>query len=100
MFHATRGLSLTSKMDGDDLFAAYQSTNDEEVERMYNGTKLVDITRNKNDETEYSGIRPDGTMIPGKSKSSISVIKRFNRHSEAVLKASIQYIPPWYLTRN
>ncbi len=91
MFHASRGLTITSsKMDGDDLFAAYQNANEETAEREYTGTKLVNITRNINDEPEYGGIRPDGSMIPGKSKSSMSVIKRFNRHSEAVLKASIQ----------
>ncbi|KAJ3221436.1 RNA polymerase II transcription factor B subunit 1 [Clydaea vesicula] len=77
-FHRNRGKNIG---DGNDFFRKYEVA-DEISGEVSN--KFLDL--NATAEDHFIGNEPDITMKPGKILAAIPLIKRFNKHSEAVLQ--------------
>ncbi|OLY82856.1 General transcription factor IIH subunit 1 [Smittium mucronatum] len=74
-------------MDDEDLFLSTGKVID-----LDNIIPLLDLTRTEQDHPE-TGNTKDITMQPGRNKDSLSLIRRFNRHSEMVLSETLNQKP-------
>lgn len=72
-----------------DLFDQFITDESGVFVDTYNGMKKVDLT--KTDQDKVHGNRSDMTMRAGGVKESLPLIRRFNRHSEIVLKTGLKY---------
>ncbi|KAI9205511.1 BSD domain-containing protein [Polychytrium aggregatum] len=52
--------------------------------------RLLDLSQTLEDRLEESGNKPDVSMTPGGVKTSLPLIRRFNRHSEIVLNTALK----------
>ncbi len=76
-----------------ELFEQYDEEEDMNAPRsdlLQVRNKLVDLTATMEDHLNDFGNEPDMTMKPGKVRESIPLIRKFNRHSEIVLKSTIK----------
>ncbi|KAI8926635.1 hypothetical protein BC831DRAFT_455499 [Entophlyctis helioformis] len=94
-FHRNRVSTLGKD---DELFDKYMK--EDETDSVLNPkdlsfvarNPLMDLTTTQEDHGE-TGNRPDTTMRPGNVRSSLPLIRRFNRHSTLVLKQAIKDTP-------
>ncbi|KAJ3130369.1 RNA polymerase II transcription factor B subunit 1 [Nowakowskiella sp. JEL0407] len=94
-FHKSRpGKNVpVDKSKADDLFTKYLSVDEDDTQPFPKKTKLgvshklIDLTAFEGDIHETFGNKKDFTMIPGKQKQSLSLIRTFNRHAETVVKS-------------
>ncbi|KAJ3057362.1 RNA polymerase II transcription factor B subunit 1 [Rhizophlyctis rosea] len=81
---------------GNDLIDKYVNEEDDDFQihpkraRIDTRDRLVDLDTTAEDHLE-TGNKPDITMEAGKVKPSLALLRRFNRHSEMVVKAGSQH---------
>lgn len=85
-FHRTRGVVVDDSKE--DLFDQFVTDESGAFVDAYNGIKRVDLTGTESDRVH--GNRTDLTMRAGSVKESLPLIRRFNRHSEIVLKTGLK----------
>ncbi|KAI8981827.1 hypothetical protein BDF20DRAFT_863451 [Mycotypha africana] len=90
-FHRSRTGGRPQLTPYDDIFDKCLQEEDEENSKPQTITRMdrirfdIDLTATLEDHIE-SGNRPDFTMIPGREKQALPLIRRFNRHSSRVLE--------------
>jgi hypothetical protein len=90
------GLESKTKIKG-DIFDLYSELDELDLQvnasnlEFHSSNNLLDLTSTDQDHAS-SGNRKDLTMRHGSLKESLGLIRRFNRHSDMVLKA-IKYVP-------
>lgn len=93
MFHRDRTTPTPSiTTTASDIFDKYEQ--EETIVKLdgYEGNRIVDLTMSE----RVEGNRPDITMQPGKVSEAKPLIKRFNRHSELVLRNGLkEYKRDW-----
>ncbi|RKP10094.1 hypothetical protein THASP1DRAFT_28141 [Thamnocephalis sphaerospora] len=89
-FHRNRAVASTL-VESDDIFDKCLEEDEEAVsgvkrKRIDDISALLDLAATEED---YEAVerRPDWPMVPGRIESARSLIKRFNHHSEQVVKA-------------
>ncbi|KAI9101979.1 hypothetical protein DFS34DRAFT_577822 [Phlyctochytrium arcticum] len=85
----------TSSSTSDEFFSQYEDDDDDDYAIHPKSSKydrshmLLDLAAQTEDHGE-TGNRPDNTMRAGNVKSSLPLIRQFNRVSEGVLKSSLK----------
>ncbi|KAJ1919315.1 RNA polymerase II transcription factor B subunit 1 [Mycoemilia scoparia] len=93
IFNRNRSATVAMKADRDDIFDKCLEEEDQTLNSMANIDsklifRLLDLTQTEEDGAG-SFTFPDFTMKPAKGQENLSLIRRFNRHSQQVLKDSV-----------
>ncbi|KAJ1565048.1 RNA polymerase II transcription factor B subunit 1, partial [Nowakowskiella sp. JEL0078] len=97
-FYQSRTSNIEKSNKSDPFFSKYSEADEQDsqphlkkgkFETTSIAKKLVNLTANEGDVSENFGNKKDITMIPGKEKESLKLIRRLNRHSETVVRNKI-----------
>ncbi|KAI9291792.1 hypothetical protein K502DRAFT_352647 [Neoconidiobolus thromboides FSU 785] len=89
-FHRNRSNTRINLDLDDPIFDPLLDQDDQEAESLAKKfksdsiLKSIDLNANEADHEEF-GNQPDQTMIPGRTKNALSLIRRFNFHSNQIL---------------
>eukprot|EP00842_Homolaphlyctis_polyrhiza_P004759 jgi/Hompol1/5284/HPOL_002645-RA len=92
--HFHRNRNLTGVNETKDIFDDYIVENERDMRFNVKGlaytakNQLLDLTTTAEDHTE-TGNRPDMTMRAGGVRTSLPLIRKFNWHSQSILKSSL-----------
>jgi transcription initiation factor TFIIH subunit 1 len=96
-----QSLTLGTKDQSDDIFDSIQTNSDEPLRKRlrqavandanaeFDTFLNLEATEGDSGKT-WGGNKPDMTMVPGRDKTDVSLIRRLNRHSTSVLEDSIK----------
>jgi transcription initiation factor TFIIH subunit 1 len=88
LYFSSKHYHRNRSQKGPDIFEQYLQYDDHAVDAkiMYDAkNKLLDLTRTDQD-SSAGGNAPDFSMKPGKVRESVPLIRKFNRHSENIIK--------------